>query len=223
MVRRSARARVRSPRRRAAAIAAEAPTRPPITNERARPRRSSPSMGRLYEVLIATIGDLMLDVIVRLEQPLAAGDDVRARTRTGAGGQAANVAAWAASLGADARCIAKRGADATGQLVAGELADTRRRAGRTGRRGCDGSRRLRRRRGRRPLDGVGPRRRADLRTGRARSGVARLRRAPRLRLRAAARADRRDRAACGADSRASAARACPSTSPPGRRSAHSDR
>ena len=113
---------VRSPRRRAAAIAAEAPTRPPITNERARPRRSSPSMGRLYEVLIATIGDLMLDVIVRLEQPLAAGDDVRARTRTGAGGQAANVAAWAASLGADARCIAKRGADATGQLVAGELA-----------------------------------------------------------------------------------------------------
>ena len=49
---------------------------------------------------IAAIGDLMLDVIVRLEEPLAAGDDVRARTRTGAGGQAANVAAWAASLGA---------------------------------------------------------------------------------------------------------------------------
>ena len=43
----------------------------------------------------------MLDVIVRLEEPLAPGDDVRARTRTGAGGQAANVAAWAASLGAD--------------------------------------------------------------------------------------------------------------------------
>ena len=71
---------------------------------------------------IATLGDLMLDVIVRLEEPLAAGDDVRARTRTGAGGQAANVAAWAASLGAEARCIAKRGADATGELVAAELA-----------------------------------------------------------------------------------------------------
>jgi sugar/nucleoside kinase (ribokinase family) len=64
----------------------------------------------------------MLDVIVRPEQPLARGDDVRAQTRTGAGGQAANVAAWAASLGASARCIAKRGDDAAGELVAHELA-----------------------------------------------------------------------------------------------------
>lgn len=64
----------------------------------------------------------MLDVIVRLDEPLAPGDDVRARTRTGAGGQAANVAAWAASLGADARCVAKRGKDAAGELVARELA-----------------------------------------------------------------------------------------------------
>ena len=64
----------------------------------------------------------MLDVIVRLEEPLAPGGDVRAATRAGAGGQAANVAAWAVSLGAEARCIAKRGADATGELVAGELA-----------------------------------------------------------------------------------------------------
>jgi sugar/nucleoside kinase (ribokinase family) len=72
-------------------------------------------------VRIATLGDLMLDVIVRLEEPLARGDDVRAQTRTGAGGQAANVAAWAASLGADARCIAKRGTDAAGELVAAEL------------------------------------------------------------------------------------------------------
>jgi sugar/nucleoside kinase (ribokinase family) len=63
----------------------------------------------------------MLDVIVRLDEPLAPGGDVRARTRAGAGGQAANVAAWAASLGAEARCIAKRGADATGELVAREL------------------------------------------------------------------------------------------------------
>ena len=71
---------------------------------------------------IATIGDVMLDVIVRLEEPLARGDDVRAHTRTGAGGQAANVACWAASLGARARCIAKRGDDAAGELVARELA-----------------------------------------------------------------------------------------------------
>ena len=71
---------------------------------------------------IATLGDLTLDVIVRLEVPLVPGDDVRARTRTGAGGQAANVASWAAALGAEARCIAKRGDDATGELVARELA-----------------------------------------------------------------------------------------------------
>lgn len=71
---------------------------------------------------LVTLGDVMLDVIVRLEQPLVPGDDVRAHTRTGAGGQAANVAAWASSLGAGARCIAKRGGDATGELVARELA-----------------------------------------------------------------------------------------------------
>jgi sugar/nucleoside kinase (ribokinase family) len=70
---------------------------------------------------LATLGDVMLDVIVRLEQPLAQGDDVRSSTRTGAGGQAANVAAWAASLGAQARCIAKRGDDPAGELVAREL------------------------------------------------------------------------------------------------------
>ena len=70
---------------------------------------------------IATLGDVMLDVVVRLEQPLARGDDVRAQTRAVTGGQAANVAAWAASLGAEARCIAKRGDDAAGELVAREL------------------------------------------------------------------------------------------------------
>src|SRR3954452_4574321 len=71
---------------------------------------------------IATLGDLLLDVIVRLEQPLARGDDVRSQTTTGAAGQAANVAAWASSLGADARCIAKRGDDPAGELVARALA-----------------------------------------------------------------------------------------------------
>jgi sugar/nucleoside kinase (ribokinase family) len=73
-------------------------------------------------VQIVTLGDVMLDVIVRLPEPLAPGDDVRAHTRTGAGGQAANVAAWCASLGARARCIAKRGDDPAGELVARELA-----------------------------------------------------------------------------------------------------
>ncbi len=70
---------------------------------------------------IATFGDVLLDVVVLLEEPLTAGGDVRASNRAGAGGQAANVAAWAAELGAEARCIAKRGDDPTGELVAREL------------------------------------------------------------------------------------------------------
>jgi sugar/nucleoside kinase (ribokinase family) len=71
---------------------------------------------------IATFGDVLLDVVVLLAEPLAPGGDVRASNRAGAGGQAANVAAWAAELGAEARCIAKRGDDPTGELVARELA-----------------------------------------------------------------------------------------------------
>ena len=70
---------------------------------------------------IATLGDVLLDVVVLLSEPLASGGDVRAANRAGAGGQAANVAAWAAELGADARCIAKRGDDPAGELVAREL------------------------------------------------------------------------------------------------------
>jgi sugar/nucleoside kinase (ribokinase family) len=71
---------------------------------------------------IATFGDLLLDVVVLLAEPLAPGGDVRASSRAGAGGQAANVAAWAAELGAEARCVAKRGDDPAGELVARELA-----------------------------------------------------------------------------------------------------
>ena len=72
--------------------------------------------------VLCTLGDLLLDVIVRLEQPLEPGTDAAAHTRTGAGGQAANVAAWAAALGAEARFIGKRGDDPAASLAAGELA-----------------------------------------------------------------------------------------------------
>jgi ribokinase len=70
---------------------------------------------------IATLGDVLLDVVVLLAEPLAPGADVRASSRAGAGGQAANVAAWAAELGAQARCIGKRGDDPAGELVVREL------------------------------------------------------------------------------------------------------
>jgi len=71
--------------------------------------------------VIATLGDALLDVIVRLDEPLAAGADALARTQTAVGGQAANVAAWVVALGDESRCVAKRGADLAGQVVSAEL------------------------------------------------------------------------------------------------------
>jgi sugar/nucleoside kinase (ribokinase family) len=70
---------------------------------------------------IVTLGDLMLDVVVRLDTELVRGDDQPASTTTGPGGQAANVAAWAASLGGDATFVGCVGADTTGELVRREL------------------------------------------------------------------------------------------------------
>lgn len=70
---------------------------------------------------IVTIGDLVLDVVVRLETELVPGDDQPAHTITGPGGQAANVAAWAAALGAEATFVGRIGADATGELVLREV------------------------------------------------------------------------------------------------------
>jgi ribokinase len=72
-------------------------------------------------VRVCTLGDLLLDIVVKLDEPLADGTDARAVTRTGAGGQAANVAAWAAELGAEACLIAKRGSDAAAPLLTQEL------------------------------------------------------------------------------------------------------
>ncbi|HXK15935.1 MAG TPA: carbohydrate kinase family protein [Gaiellaceae bacterium] len=66
---------------------------------------------------LTTLGDLLLDVIVQLDRPLVPGDDQTAVTRTGPGGQAANVAAWAASLGAEARFVGRRGDDPASEIV----------------------------------------------------------------------------------------------------------
>jgi sugar/nucleoside kinase (ribokinase family) len=73
-------------------------------------------------LVLCTLGDLLLDVIVRLNEPLQPGADASAQTRTGSGGQAANVSAWAASLGAEARFVGKRGDDPAASLAASELA-----------------------------------------------------------------------------------------------------
>jgi ribokinase len=72
-------------------------------------------------VVVCALGDLVLDVILRVEDPLVPGDDRPAATRVGAGGQAANVAAWVGALGGSSRFVGKRGIDAAGKLVEEEL------------------------------------------------------------------------------------------------------
>ena len=72
--------------------------------------------------MICTLGDLLLDVIVRLDGPVAEDTDTYGRTQVGPGGQAANVAAWVAVLGGRARFIGKRARDTAGRVLAEELA-----------------------------------------------------------------------------------------------------
>ena len=70
---------------------------------------------------ICAIGDLILDVIVLPGAPLRADADTPSSIRFCAGGQAANVAAWAAALGAKSRLICARGSDVASELAAAEL------------------------------------------------------------------------------------------------------
>src|ERR687896_1508769 len=72
-------------------------------------------------MVICTLGDLLLDVIVRLEGPIAGDTDTYGRTRVGAGGQAANVAAWVSALGGRGRFLGKRARDPAGRAIAEEL------------------------------------------------------------------------------------------------------
>jgi ribokinase len=72
--------------------------------------------------LVCTIGDLILDVVVLPDRRLAPDADTPATIRFAAGGQAANVAAWASALGATSRLICKRGTDVSSELAAAELA-----------------------------------------------------------------------------------------------------
>jgi ribokinase len=72
--------------------------------------------------IFCVVGDLNLDVVVCPSEPVAEETDTDVRTWVGAGGQAANVAAWIVALGGQARLVAARAADPVGRLVAAELA-----------------------------------------------------------------------------------------------------
>jgi ribokinase len=72
--------------------------------------------------MICVLGDAVLDVVVRISGPLSEETDTPATTHCGAGGQAANVAAWVTALGGQSRLIAARGTDLGAELVSAELA-----------------------------------------------------------------------------------------------------
>jgi ribokinase len=74
-------------------------------------------------VLVTCLGDVMLDVIVETESPLATDDDTPARITFAAGGQAANVATWVVALGGTARVFGPRADTGSGHVVGQALKD----------------------------------------------------------------------------------------------------
>ncbi|MEP6665851.1 MAG: carbohydrate kinase family protein [Nocardioidaceae bacterium] len=70
---------------------------------------------------IATLGDVMLDILVDAPGGLLEDDDTEARIELTAGGQAANVAAWAVALGTRATLVGPRGDTASATFVAEQL------------------------------------------------------------------------------------------------------
>lgn len=70
---------------------------------------------------ITTLGDVMLDVIVEVPGGLVLDDDVESTITLTAGGQAANVAVWAVTLGAQATVIGPRGSYGASGLITARL------------------------------------------------------------------------------------------------------
>jgi ribokinase len=68
-------------------------------------------------VIVACVGDIMLDVIVDLPDGLVLDDDTPAHVTFAAGGQAANVAGWVHEYGGTARLFGPRAAGGPGQFV----------------------------------------------------------------------------------------------------------
>ncbi|MEO5708735.1 MAG: carbohydrate kinase family protein [Nocardioidaceae bacterium] len=73
-------------------------------------------------MLVACLGDVMLDVIVETAGALVLDDDTPARITFTAGGQAANVATWVVALGGEARVFGPRADTGPGHLVDKALA-----------------------------------------------------------------------------------------------------
>ncbi|HEY0485658.1 MAG TPA: PfkB family carbohydrate kinase [Mycobacteriales bacterium] len=72
---------------------------------------------------ILVVGDLVTDVLVVPSGPLRRGSDTNAEIRLTGGGQAANTAAWLATVGADVTFACRVGDDPAGQGLLAELRD----------------------------------------------------------------------------------------------------
>lgn len=72
---------------------------------------------------VVVIGDLMTDVVTRVDDPLALGSDTPARVRTGQGGAGGNVAAWLAALSVSTAFIGRVGDDPFGREAVQVLGD----------------------------------------------------------------------------------------------------
>jgi ribokinase len=70
---------------------------------------------------LVVLGDLMVDVIARVDGPLARGSDTPARVSVSGGGSAANVAAWLAAAGVRPVLVGRIGADERGRAAEAEL------------------------------------------------------------------------------------------------------
>ena len=70
---------------------------------------------------VLVVGDLMVDVVVAHQEPIAIGSDTPARVRLAGGGSAANTACWLAALGEAPHLMAARGDDGFGAMAAAEL------------------------------------------------------------------------------------------------------
>jgi len=73
------------------------------------------------QVLIVSIGDLLLDIAIVPEGPLQPDDDSPAAITIGGGGQAANFCAWTAALGEPVRLVTRVGDDESGRTLVADL------------------------------------------------------------------------------------------------------
>jgi sugar/nucleoside kinase (ribokinase family) len=64
---------------------------------------------------VIVLGDVVYDLLVEPDQPVAVGDDTRARITSRPGGAGANLATWLARLGIETYLVGRIGQDALGQ------------------------------------------------------------------------------------------------------------